>query len=160
MNKVLIIGTGSIAKKHAINLHSLKYKIYIFSASKNKIILNNKKININYIYNLDNLKDFKFAVLANDTNKHLSILTILIKKKINVYCEKPITNKKFDYANIRKKIIQNKILIFTGYQLLQHEKIQYLKKIISKEKILSFNLEVGHDYKKWRKGTLKKIAIF
>ena len=31
MKKALVIGTGSIAKKHIINLNQLKYTIYVFS---------------------------------------------------------------------------------------------------------------------------------
>ena len=50
MKKALIIGTGSIAKKHINNLYQLKYAIYIFSNSKNKVKLNNKDIKLNLYY--------------------------------------------------------------------------------------------------------------
>ena len=160
MKKALIIGTGSIAKKHINNLYQLKYAIYIFSNSKNKVKLNNKDIKLNYISSLKNLKNFDFAILANATFRHLNFLKILVKKKIHIYCEKPIFHKKFNFLKMKNEIKKNKIFFFTGYQLLQHENIIFLKKKLKNEKILSFNIEVGHDYKKWRSGNIDKTRYF
>lgn len=159
-NKALIIGTGSIAKKHVINLHALKYKTYIYSSTKNKINLENKKVELNYIYDLKNLKDYDFAILANSTNKHINILNYLVDNKIHTYCEKPINNKIFNHNSLRKKIVKKKILVFIGFQLLQHKIIKYLKKKIDKKRILSFNFEVGHDLTKWRTGKQGKNRYF
>ena len=47
MKKALVIGTGSIAKKHIINLNQLKYTIYVFSNSKSKVNSKNKNIKLN-----------------------------------------------------------------------------------------------------------------
>jgi len=148
MKNVLVIGTGSIAQSHIINLKKIGYEVSIFSESGNKI---NKIKNIKYIENLKNLKIFDFVVIANATNKHLKYLKILIESKKHIYCEKPIFFQKFNYSKIRKSIIKNNVLFFSGYQLLRHEKILYLKKILKNEKIISFLFEVGYDFKKWRK---------
>ena len=148
MKNVLVIGTGSIAQSHIINLKKIGYEVSIFSESGNKI---NKIKNIKYIENLKNLKIFDFVVIANATNKHLKYLKILIENKKHIYCEKPIFFQKFNYSKIRKSIIKNNVLFFSGYQLLRHEKIPYLKKILKNEKIISFLFEVGYDFKKWRK---------
>ena len=125
MKNVLVIGTGSIAQRHIINLKKIGYKVSIFSESGNKI---NKITNIKYVENLKNLKIFDFVVIANATNKHLKYLKILIKNKKDVYCEKPIYFKKFNISQIRKDIIKNNVLIFIGYQLMVHEKIRFLQK--------------------------------
>ena len=160
MNKALVIGTGSVAKKHILNLNKLNYKIFVFSNSKNRIKFKNNKIKFNYISSLKYLNHYDFAILANATWERMKFLKILIKNKMNIYCEKPIYHKKFDYINLIKNIKKNKILFFTGYQLLQHEKVKFLKKKLKKEKILSFNIEVGHNIEKWRSGKFNKNRYF
>ena len=104
MKKALVIGTGSIAKKHIINLNQLKYTISVFSNSKSKVNSKNKNIKLNYISSLKNLKNFEFAILANATFRRLDFLKILINQKINIYCEKPIFHKKFNFLSIKNKI--------------------------------------------------------
>ena len=157
MKNVLVIGTGSIAQRHIINLKKIGYKVSIFSESGNKI---NKITNIKYVENLKNLKIFDFVVIANATNKHLKYLKILIKSKKHVYCEKPIYFKKFNISQIRKDIIKNNVLIFIGYQLMVHEKIKFLQKKLKNEKINSFIFFLGHDFRKWRKGSSFKNNYF
>ncbi len=160
MNKALVIGTGSVAKKHILNLNKLNYKVFIFSKSKNKIKLTNKKIKLNYIYSLKHLNRYEFVILANATCERMKYLKILVKNRMNIYCEKPIYHKKFNYVSLIKNIKKNKILFFTGYQLLQHEKIQFLKRTLKKEKVLSFNMEVGHNLEKWRSGKINNKRYF
>lgn len=157
MRNVLVIGTGSIAQRHIINLKKIGYKVSVFSESGNKI---NKIKNINYLENLKNLKIFNFVVIANATNKHLKYLKILIKNKKHVYCEKPIYFKKFNISQIRKDIIRKNLMVFIGYQLMVHEKIRFLQNKLKNEKINSFIFEVGHDFRKWRKGNSFKNNYF
>ncbi len=151
MKNVLVIGSGSIAQKHITNLIELNYKVEVFSESRNRVnhIKNSKKIH--YLKNLDNLEKFEFVILANATYKHLKYLKLITDRKKHIYCEKPIFFRKFNYSKIRKNLIKNNVLFFSGYQLLRHEKISYLKKILKNEKIISFLFEVGYDFKKWRK---------
>jgi len=126
MKNVLVFGTGSIAQKHIKNLFLLNFKVYVYS-EENKLFFKNNN-NIIRVKNLKNLPEFYFAVIANKTNKHLKIIKFLIKNKINIYCEKPIYFKKFDYKKIRQKIIKNKLIFSSGYQLLNDTKVLYIKK--------------------------------
>lgn len=135
MNKnVLIIGSGSIAKKHIINLKKLNYSVYISTSNKNFIKKKNDLINIK---NLKSYPTFEFAIIANNTNDHFKSIDYLIKKKIHIYCEKPISNKMFNYKKIRILLKKNKIIYHSGYQLLNDSKVLFLKKKLKKLKINS-----------------------
>ena len=157
MDNVLVIGGGSIAKKHIENLLDLGFCIYVFT-SNNKFKAKNDKIK--KIKNLKNIPKILFAIIANSTNNHLRYMELLIKKKINIYCEKPIFHKEFEYSKLRKLIKKNKIKFFAGYQLLQDTKVKYVKKKIKGLKIRSFIASVGYDFYLWRKDIPRKKSYF
>ena len=78
MDNVLVIGSGSIAKKHIDNLYNLGFRIYVFT-SNNKFKEKNDKIK--KIKNLNKIPKILFAIIANSTNNHLKYIELLIKKK-------------------------------------------------------------------------------
>ena len=155
--KILIIGSGSIALKH---YDILKKNYIIFFLTNNENL--KKKIDISRIYNDWNKakkNSYLFAIIANNTDKHIRTLNNCLKENINVYCEKPISHRKFNYKSLRKKIFKKKILFFCGYHLRQNQKIKYLKKIIQNNTI-TFQLKVGHDILKWRNHKPRKNSYY
>ena len=145
---ILIIGSGSIALKH---FNILKKKFNVFFFTRNKSL--KKKINLNRIYynwNKATENDYLFAVIANNTHKHVEAINNCVKKEINIYCEKPISHKIFNYKGLRNKLFNKKIYFICGYHLRQNQKIKYLKKQIQNNSI-TFQFKVGHDILKWRK---------
>ena len=115
--KILIIGFGSIGKKHFEILKTIKKKeIKILSA---------QKINMKYSIKLSNLSKYNpdYIIIASKTQSHLKYLNLIEKKFKNkiVLIEKPIFSKKINlkYKNNFYRI---------GYNLRLHPLIQYLKK--------------------------------
>lgn len=158
MKKVLVIGTGSIAKKHIKILNSLNYLVYVYSETNDKFFKNNST-NLR-LSNLDKLNNYEFAIIANRTLDHLRILKILINQGMHVYCEKPIFYKKFNYQKIRDQIKKNKIVFHNGCQLRNDTKIRYIRQKLKKLKIKSFQVSVGHDFHQWRKAGVHANSYF
>tara|TARA_B100000963_G_scaffold228699_1_gene199425 strand:+ start:831 stop:1751 length:921 start_codon:yes stop_codon:yes gene_type:complete len=158
MKKALIIGTGSISQKHLSILSLLNYEIYVYSKNNNKS--STKNSNIKKLSSLNNLKIFEFAIIANKTSEHLSVLKKLVSQKIHLYCEKPIFHKKFDFKSLRNKIKKSKIVFHNGYQLQNDDKIRYIKKKLKNINARSFQIAVGHDFTKWRKQGVSKNSYF
>lgn len=158
MKNILVIGSGSIAKKHINNLLSLKYNVYVYSRENVNFFKRNK--NIFRIVNLNNLPKIYFAIVANKTNEHLKTLEFLVNNKINIYCEKPIYFKKFNFKKIGEKIKKNKLIFFMGYQLLNDSKVLYVKNKLSNVKVRSFQASVGHNFEKWRVSGVRKKSYF
>jgi predicted dehydrogenase len=154
---VLVIGGGSIAKKHVEILNKLNFRVYSYTNNDNFYKNKNKIIRIK---NFEKLPELLFVVIANSTNKHLKYLNLFIKKKINIYCEKPIYFKKFNYLKLRKLIKTNNIKFFCGYQLLRDSKVHYVKRKLRNLKINSFISTVGHDYNFWRKNKSSKNSYY
>ena len=120
----LIIGFGSIGRKHFSIIKKLNIfkKIYILTKQK-------KKLNI-----ISSLKDLNFIkpsyiIISPRTNMHFSQLKILERKIKNSYIlvEKPLFEKK-KLLNVT----QNKV--FVGYNLRFHPVLIFLKKFLRKKK--------------------------
>lgn len=149
--KVLIIGYGSIGKRHVKNILNLGHEVIIYSKQKiNK--LSNEKI---IVYN--NLKDClsespKIAVITNITSLHVPIAIKLAKNNINLFIEKPLSNSNKNIKNLLHIIKQKKIITMVGCNLRFHECIIKIKKIISTQRlgrIISVQVESGSYLPDW-----------
>ena len=102
MKKVLIFGSGSIAKKHQSILFQLGFKTYIYS-EKNRFNQSEDKKLVKFIkskeelINILNTNYFYFAIIANETFKHFETINFCIRYSLNIFCEKPINSSKFDF---------------------------------------------------------------
>ncbi len=138
--KILIIGYGSIGRKHAQILKKFNCEIAIFTKQKNITFktLNRKKEILEY--NPD------YIIISNNTNKHREYLKFLeknLRKKI-ILTEKPLLDR---YENI--KLFKNKYLV--GYNLRFHPVIQYIKRNLKKKNINFISVNVSTYLPKWRK---------
>ena len=164
-NKIILItGSGSIANKHIKILLQLNYTVLALinsdiqrkrfdKESYNKIIFikNLKDININDIF---------FVIIASSTYKHRKDIEFFIKKKVNIFCEKPIFNKLKSVKKIREKIINSKIFFFVNYQFRQHFLLNKMKSLINKEKNYHIEAKSGYNLKFWRKNKIRNKSYY
>ncbi len=142
MKKILIIGSGSISKKHFSTIKNLRYE------TKVKIISSRKFEKLNKI----ELKRFfgikpELIIICSPATSHLRNLKKIEKnyKNLKVLIEKPIFEKNY---KIKEKL-KNKY--YVGYNLRFHPVIIFLKKFLRKKKIYSINI-ISHSYlPDWRK---------
>ena len=141
--KVLIVGYGSIGKKHARILKKLNIvsKIYVLT-----------KQNCKKFIKIKNFKEIKninpdYIIIASRTSdhyKHLLLIEKILKNKI-ILVEKPLFK---DFKRI--KIKRNKV--FVGYNLRYHPIIKFIKNFIEKRKIFSVHINCHSYLPNWRKG--------
>ena len=138
---VLIIGYGSIGKRHYEILNNMSVNVYVFSRKKIKIKNSIRSLK-KFLTNIS----FDYIVIANKTSEHYDTLKKL--KNFNyqgtILIEKPIFDnvKKFNENSFKKIIV--------GFNLRFHPVILELKKRLKKEKILSVNAYAGHYLPKWK----------
>lgn len=142
--KILIVGFGSIGKRH-YKILSKKHEVFIITKQKIK-----KKNFYSSFKKVEGLK-FEYIIISNETYKHYKSLLEIRKyfKNTKILIEKPIFNK------IPKKNISNK-KIFVGYNFRFHDQISFLKKYVKNKKINKIFIECGYDLKKWRTRNYKK----
>ena len=115
---VLIVGLGSIGKRHAKVVRSIFPDIDI-------IVLRHKQCNGNDIKELGLYKcvtsaseaielNPQVAIISNPASKHIEIARILANKGINLLIEKPISNLSKGVQELIDVCYQNKLTLMTG----------------------------------------------
>lgn len=143
--KVLVIGFGSIGKRHYDVLSKLSKVKTIDLVSKQNI---EDKICYKNLEAVNNINQYDYFVIASETNKHFEQLKFLeknIKNKL-IFCEKPLFESKKDL-----EIKNNKV--FVGYVLRFHPLLEKLNEFIKNEKIILVNAKCGQYLPSWRSNT-------
>jgi predicted dehydrogenase len=149
IKKILIIGFGSIGKRHAAILKNFRIvsEVYILSRRNSKIF---KTIN-----KLSQIKEIDpdYIIICSRTSdhfKHLKYIEKNFSKKI-VLIEKPLFNKFHKFS-----ILKNKV--FVGYNLRQHPVLRFIKNFIINKKIFSVNIICNSYLPNWRKNINYKTS--
>ena len=142
MNKsVLILGYGSIGRRHANILSRLVKK-------KNITILTNQKLSdfrtIKTLKALNEVDPY-YIVICNPTSDHLNKIKFIEKNCKNkiVLVEKPLFSKP-DKIRIKNNVY------YVGYNLRFNPIVNFLKKKIKSKKIWSVNVFCGSYLPEWR----------
>ncbi len=123
-----IVGFGSIGKKHyqIIKKYFKSVQIFVFTS---------KRIRKNHFFNnfekfLSNRLDM--ILICSPANTHINFAKKILKNKINVFIEKPLSSKAIDKKSF-KFLKKNKKRIDIGYVFKHDLNAQYIKKIIEKK---------------------------
>ena len=177
MTTVLVIGYGSIGRRHVFNLlNHTNFKIIIFS-QRTSIIRNDfKKISKQILVNrleISNslekilLENPKIAFISNETSKHMSIALKLAKQGIDIFIEKPLSNSLTGTEKLEKIIHTKKLISMIGCNFRFFPPFTAIKKLLNKKTIgtiYSIQIENGsylpdwHPYEKYEQSyAAKKI---
>ena len=151
--KVLIVGLGSIAKKHIEALRTLQPKCEIY-ALRSSLAANTEE-GIENIYDLDEAKmGFDFAIISNPTYLHYNTIKCLAQKKIPLFIEKPALHSLENVTELIGLVEHNKVLNYVACNLRFHPCIVFLKEslINNSHKINEINVYCGSYLPEWRSG--------
>lgn len=139
--KALVIGFGSIGRRHAEILSNMEEIEFV------SILSNQKEVPYEKIKTLEEIKkiDPDYIVVASPTSQHFTSVKFIEEnlKNKKVLVEKPLfgSQKNFD-------ILNNKI--YVGYNFRFHPLIQKLKILISNKEIWNFQIYCGSYLPAWR----------
>ncbi|HLB43363.1 MAG TPA: Gfo/Idh/MocA family oxidoreductase [Gammaproteobacteria bacterium] len=139
----LIVGFGSIGKKHAQILKNLGCNICLVTSQKIK-----DYVCYSTIENALEKESIDYVIIANQTNLHYQVLMCLIQCHYQgiVLVEKPLFSKVEDLPK------NNLESVFVAYNLRFHELLIQAKRMIKNEKLITFSAYVGQYLPAWRKG--------
>ncbi|WP_293912760.1 MULTISPECIES: Gfo/Idh/MocA family protein [unclassified Sphingobacterium] len=158
--KVLIIGLGSIAKKHILALHAVVPAIEILAMRSNS---ENASIfpGVTNVFSIDdlNLDDIDFILIANPTEYHFEYI-----KRFSVYgkplfVEKPLFSGLNSSTNeLIEDIRKSGVVSYVACNLRFLDSIIYLKSLISNKRVNEVNVYCGSFLPDWRPGVdFKKV---
>ena len=147
MKKILIIGSGSISKKHHSAIKELDLKIKVRKISS-RVFDNFRKKDFDKL----KLLGLSMIVVCSPSSRHHIQFMKIEKnfKNITVLIEKPVFEKFYELP----KMLKNRY--YVGYNLRFHPVIIFLKNFLKNKKIFSINL-ISHSYlPNWRKIDYRK----
>jgi predicted dehydrogenase len=159
---VLVVGYGSIGRRHVDNLLKLNQIDQIVVCSNHHDSFQNhpKKEKLKLVRSLEELspmmshgKQFRFAIVANETYKHIETAHVLANSGVHLFIEKPLSHSLKDALSLTKIVANKDIKIFIAYNLRFLGAIQYIKNQISAGVIGSLyfsEIEVGQYLPAWR----------
>jgi len=159
---ILVIGYGSIGKRHVDNLLKLRQIDQIIVCSNHLDSFQNhpEKERLKLVRSLEELspmmskeRQFDFAIIANETYKHVETANTIAESGINLFIEKPISDSITKAISLKKIAEKSNIKIFVAYNFRFLGAIQYIKNQISSGiigKLYFAEIEVGQYLPSWR----------
>jgi len=142
--KVLLIGYGSIGKRHFEILKNLKIVSQIDLVTKQNI----EQVKcFKALGDVSELESYDYFVISSETVKHYEQLRYLCSKVKNkrILVEKPLYDKTHEDISLNN-------IVYTAYNLRFHPVLVQLKKLLEGEKIYYANVFCGQYLPNWRPG--------
>ncbi|KIA89121.1 Gfo/Idh/MocA family protein [Kaistella jeonii] len=151
--KILIVGLGSIAKKHISAIRKLteNVELYALRFSKNSPVFED----ITNLFTQDQIAEhaFDFAIISNPTSEHKNAISRLLSLKIPLFIEKPLFEKVgSEETEILNQIKLLQIPTYVACNLRFLDSIQFIKKRIQDSRINELNIYCGTYLPDWRPG--------
>lgn len=129
--RVLVIGGGSIGKRHIKNLQSLGISnITVLKRVYDQAFADEQKVSVITSLPKDNKGHYDCMFICSPTALHIAPLEYAIEHGIHVFMEKPLTHDAAS-LNAAKKLLNKKdIVFFIGFMLRFHPLVKKIKEII------------------------------
>ena len=150
---ILIVGLGSIAKKHISSLMEFipDVKIYAFRSVKNSANV----LNVINIYDLNDApNDIDFIIISNPTSLHAKAIEQILNFNAPIFIEKPIFDKIETNSSLVNLIQEKNLKTYIACNLRFHPTIVFLKNYLqnSSKRINEVNVYCGSYLPEWRGG--------
>jgi len=153
---LLIIGGGSIGQRHLRNLKSIGIKkIGVVDADNRKLDEIKNKYQVETFKNVDAAlkKGWGAFLISTPSFLHAEIALKLIKEKIPIFIEKPLSNSFKNIDKLAREVKKAGTLIVMGYNLNFHPQIKSIRKILNDGllgRVLGIRAEFGYYLPSWR----------
>ena len=153
--KALVLGYGSIGKRHISNLSSFKdMEVLVCTKRRYDDFLRRKKCKI--FNSIDECLKEKpdIAIISNASSLHVKTAIKLANSGIHLFIEKPLSNSLTGVGTLTKIVKKQKLVTLMGCVLRFHPCIKKIKEIISKNgvgRIISVHVENGSYLPDWHR---------
>ena len=136
MTNVLIVGYGSIGKRHLENFLQFKdIRLTVYTKRNDLQLLKKKGIKVSNSLTECLKENPDVGVIANETSLHIPIAIKLAKEGLDLFLEKPLSNSLKDIEKLRAIVKKNKLITQMGCNLRFHPCIKKIKNLIEQQKI-------------------------
>jgi predicted dehydrogenase len=150
---ILIVGLGSIARKHIDAIQFLNYNATFYALRSTNNVVDEK--GITNVFSIDNLDiTFDFAIISNPTHLHFEYIQILAEKNIPLFIEKPALHSLDNTADLISLIKAKNLMTYVACNLRFHPCILFIKEYIKtvSTRVNEVNVYCGSYLPDWRPG--------
>jgi len=162
MNKILVVGFGSIGQRHVENILS-NYNAKVIVYTKRTDLKSYQKKGVVVVHSLDEAFTYKpnIGFVTNETSHHVEIAIKLANAGMDLFFEKPLSHSMHNVQRLYKIIQEKKLITQIGCNMRFHPCIQKIKKVVDGDilgRIISVQVESGsylpdwHPYEDYRVG--------
>jgi predicted dehydrogenase len=161
MKKVLVVGYGSIGKRHVKNLLTFSDIEIILYTKRKDLKLNEKRIRIHDSLELCINENPDVAFITNETRYHIPVAIELARYGADLFLEKPLSDTMSGVNTLRKIMHDKKLITQMGCNFRFYPPIKKIKQLLVKKtigKVISIQVENGsylpdwHPYEDYRFG--------
>ena len=135
MKKILVIGYGSIGKRHVENLLSISNFEIIVCTKRDDISKLKKHAKVYHTLKQCLKEKPDMGIIANETSLHVTTAIKLAKEGLDLFLEKPLSNSLKDVEKLHTIIKKKKLITQMGCNLRFHPCIKKIKSMIEQQKI-------------------------
>jgi len=147
--RVLIIGLGSIARKHIAAINSIDKGVKLVALRSDINAIEEPGIkNIMSFEEVDN--SFDFCLISNPTSEHYLTIKKCLNLNIPLFIEKPSLMSLHGSDKLIYEINKRNILTYVALNLRFHPVIKYLKEYLSNKRVIEANVYCGSYLPDWR----------
>lgn len=153
---VLVVGCGAIGRRHITNLLNIDTveRILIYTKVKDCLTYFDRKKSIASVHSLHEVKA-DFAIVANETCKHIETAIVLAEQGFDLFIEKPLSHN-LERVDVLKEIVkQRNLKVFVAYNMRFLGALNAMKNLLTKKMIgqpYFAKIEVGQYLPSWRPG--------
>ena len=169
MTTILIVGFGSIGKRHLENILKLtNSKVVILTKRKRLLRLQKKGVIVVNSLQEALLHKPDIGFVTNETSLHVDIATKLVNHGMHIFLEKPLSNSMKGVQKLDKIIKEKKLISQIGCNMRFHPCIMKIKNILGKKtlgRIISVHVESSsflpdwHPYENYRNGYAARDSL-
>jgi predicted dehydrogenase len=153
--KLLVVGTGSIGKRHIKNLLDLGADVLSFSYLSNAQELDPR---VTRVSQLDVFleSDIDAVVIANRTDQHIDVALKAARAGKHMFLEKPLAASMAGVNELVVTVQQNGLVVEAGFMLHSHPNLLWIREQLAQGllgEIWHMRAAVGQWLPDWRPGT-------
>ena len=158
--KALVVGYGSIGKRHINNLLSFTNVEVLVCTNRTDVNLNDKRVKVFSSLKECVSKKPNVSFITNVTNLHIPTALILAKNGVDLFIEKPLSDSNKHARELLNIVKKKRLVTLMGCNLRFNPCIIKIKQILSRNEIgrvISVRAECGsylphwHPYEDYRK---------
>src|SRR3989344_6720219 len=153
--KILIIGFGSIGKRHYQNLTALGFgEVFVYDENESSF-KDYPKIAKMENLSSETVKVFKAVFICTPTSLHLQHATLAAKAGCHLFIEKPVSHSLDGFAELENVCKEKKLITLIGSNMRFHPALAFIKNYIESGKlgkIFGITHEFGYYLPYWREG--------